>query len=758
MEEPQGYKKFLIAGRDFFPVHLFFSQIKHNLIGVLYWVLLFAIVSENFGAAFGIPYLFFSPEYLGETSYISFLLLGFSVGGFIMAFHTYSYIRLGPKYPFIATLNRPFYKFCMNNSLIPLAFVIYLVVRFSVFQYIEQLVTVGELIYFISFFLIGNLLFITVAMLYFFPTNKDFFKISGKNVEDIPISETNIKTSFHRKQKWTEAFTGKHEHRFYYVGSGFRIKRSRSHKHYDREILEKVFSQNHVNSSIFEITIVISFFVLGFFRGNEVFQVPAGVSIMLLFTIILMLVSAFFSWFRVWTYPVLIILVVFLNFLSKNTDFFQFKSYAYGLNYEKPEFKEYNYASIEESIGGVSEREEDKLHYIQLLENWKASTGEQYPKLVIINSSGGGLRSALWTFSVLQKLDSISEDDFSSNLQLITGASGGMIGASYYRELMLQQLNQNIENKGDSKYADYIAKDLLNGIAFSISTNDIFIRYQKEEVNGYEYTIDRGYAFEEQLLANTEGYLDRTIADYTQPEFNGDVPVMVFSPTIINDGRRLLISSQPLGFLQITKAKNVSGLNPGVENIEYSKFFRDNSPENTRFTSVLRMNATFPYIMPMVTLPTRPAMQIMDAGIRDNYGSKTSSQFIAEFSDWINKNTSGVVIVKIRDTRKVLRDESPEELSMINKITLPMGNVYGNFPRVQDFDQDQLLDLSTNNYDFPVDIISFNLRESYKDKIALSWHLTKQEKLKIEQAFWSVDNQVELNKLMVLLNSKNGGR
>lgn len=758
MDERSTFNKFLIGIRDFFPIHLLLSQFKHNLIGVLYWVLLFAIITDNFGSSFGVPSLFYSPEYLGETNFMSFLILGFSVGGFIMAFHTYSYIRLGPKYPIIATLNRPFYKFCINNSVIPIVFTILFVMRVSIFQVNEELATMGQVVYFMFAFLLGNLIFLTLSMLYFFPTNKDFFKISGKNAEDVEPSDSNIKTSFHRKQKWIESFTGKNEHRYYYIGKGFKIKRSRSYRHYDKEILEKVFAQNHVNASIFEITIVVSFFFLGFFRAYEFVHVPAGASIMLLFTIVLMLVSAFFSWFRLWTYPVLIVLIFLMNYLSKEIGMFQFTSYAYGLNYETEEFKEYNYAAIQASIDGIQEREKDKLNYIELLENWKKSTGEQYPKLVIINSSGGGLRSCLWTFNVLQKLDSLSQDDFSENLQLITGASGGMIGGAYYRELMLQQINGNVADKSDEKYAELIAQDLLNGIAFSISTNDIFLRYQHESINGYEYTIDRGYAFEEQLIQNTEGILNKNLGDYKEPEFSGQVPVMLFSPTIINDGRRLLISSQPLGFMQLAKMKNVSGMNPGVENIEYNKFYKEYSPENTRFTSVLRMNATFPYIMPMVTLPTKPAMQIMDAGIRDNYGSKTSSQIIAEFSDWINKNTSGVVIVKIRDTRKILKDKEADELSMLDKITVPFGNVYGNFPRVQDFDQDQLLDLSTNNYDFPVDIISFNLRESYKDKIALSWHLTKQEKLKIKKAFWSDENQAEVTKLMTLLNSNNGGK
>src|SRR5690554_5307292 len=118
----KGLLNFLKAVRSFFPINLLFSQVKYNLIVLFYWIFLFSIVNNYVGI--GLPYLFLSPEYVGASNPIAFLLLGVSIGGFIMAFHIYSYIQLGPKYPFIATLSRPFYKFSINNSLIPLLFLI----------------------------------------------------------------------------------------------------------------------------------------------------------------------------------------------------------------------------------------------------------------------------------------------------------------------------------------------------------------------------------------------------------------------------------------------------------------------------------------------------------------------------------------------------------------------------------------------------------------------------------------------------------
>jgi len=155
--------------------------------------------------------------------------------------------------------------------------------------------------------------------------------------------------------------------------------------------------------------------------------------------------------------------------------------------------------------------------------------------------------------------------------------------------------------------------------------------------------------------------------------------------------------------------------------------------------------------MPMVTMPTEPEVQLMDAGIRDNYGGKITMEYLYVLNDWIEQNTSGVIIIQIRDTKKVLDNEAYQEVSLFDKFTLPFGNMYSNFTRTQDFDQEQLMMQGVQQYRFPVDLISFNLRENKKDKISLSWHLTGQEKKKINEAFSSKRNQHSLSQLKRLM-------
>ncbi|MFX6808040.1 hypothetical protein ABTH26_20245, partial [Acinetobacter baumannii] len=70
---------------------------------------------------------------------------------------------------------------------------------------------------------------------------------------------------------------------------------------------------------------------------------------------------------------------------------------------------------------------------------------------------------------------------------------------------------------------------------------------------------------------------------------------------------------------------------------------------NIKVLSALRMNATFPYVLPNVWLPTKPIIDVMDAGLRDNFGLETTFRFLETFKDWFKQNTSKVVLIQIRD-------------------------------------------------------------------------------------------------------------
>jgi len=731
----------------FFPIQLFFLQFKKSHLLLILWLILFGFITQSLATKFGAPYLFLSPEYFGTVDWLAFLILGFSIGGFFMAFHLYSYIIIGPSFPFIATLARPFHKFCINNSTFPIIF--YFVHLYNIYdvQAHEELRGMGEILVDMLSYTGGILLFIVLSVLYFFKTNVDFQKMRIDRKKNMYSAAG---TLFAKKNYWFETQIKNTYQPSYYFSSLNKIMYAREAKHYDRHILREVFKQNHLNAAIFEIAMIISFLLLGLFQDYTTVQIPSGASFVLLCTVILMVITIFYSWFKGWAIMILVAFVLLLNFISINTSFLQPKNFAYGLSYQ--EKQPYNLDKLKQIQYDTLSLMNDMRHQFEILDNWHKDASviqrTDKPKLVIVNSSGGGLRSAMWTSYILQQLDVLTEGNFYPNVHMITGASGGMIGAAYYRDLYMASLTDEKIVLSDPIYMENISKDLLNSVAFNLASHDIFLRFKKREIDGKTYLMDRGYAFEQQLNANTNYILDKPLDSYVTPEYLSQIPQMIFTPTIINDGRRMVISAQPMAFLNHTDFKDKT---IGPENIEFIKLFENNDAMRVKFTSVLRMNSTFPYVLPMVSLPTTPEILVMDAGIRDNYGSKTTIRFINGIEEWLAANTSGVVVIEIRDINKDYDMENVDQLSLFEKLIMPAGNFYGNFQHATEYNAEELFETGGSE-NVPVDRITFVLRKDPSEKISLSWHLTQREKNDIRRIFNNEYNCEQAKKLFELLN------
>lgn len=735
--------------RAFFPLQLLFGHLKYNLFSLFFWFILFSIASDTLGSAYGIPYLFYSPEYQGQTGFMSFFLIGFSFGGFTMSFHTYSYIKLGKKYPFMLTISKPFIKFCLNNSILPTLFLLYFLFKIAVFHRLEEFASWSEIILYCLSLMTGFGLFILISFLYFFPRNKTIFQKLGITPSDVEDEEP-IHSFLHKRENWSQYFKYNKHRRYIYLASVIIWKTSRSVQHYDKLSLDKIMRVSRISSSLFEGVTIVTFLLLGIFREYPAMDLPAGMSIIMLLAITMMFISAIQSWLQYWTYPTLICLVILMNYLSIHTSLFQYKNYAYGMSYENKKLASYNLGHIRKSLDEIVTVNQSRRNFVSGMNQWKERTKEEKPKLIIIMTSGGGSRSAMWTFSVLQHLDQKLNGKLSTHTQMITGASGGMIGASYYRSLYLQQLQGKKISLNSPKYSNNIAKDLLNKLSFTAYSNDLFFRVKTFKRDQNTYTKDRAYSFEQNLNENTGGVLNTKLSYFEPYEQKGWIPTMIFSPTVVNDGRRLFISSRSLAFMCGSGGSSPGYLNDMYENLDFQTLFKNNN--NVDFLSVLRMNATFPLVLPMVSMPTRPEMHLMDAGIRDNYGGKVTMAYLFSLKDWIKENTSGVIILKIRDTKKILNGETVHKVSMLNKVTLPFGNMYKNFTRTQDFDQDELIKIGAYSFDFPIDMVVFNLRENSKDRISLSWHLTSQEKNKIKNALKSQSNRHAEEQLKTLLH------
>jgi hypothetical protein len=390
---------------------------------------------------------------------------------------------------------------------------------------------------------------------------------------------------------------------------------------------------------------------------------------------------------------------------------------------------------------------------ITILENWKKKQQSEKPVMVFINVSGGGLRSATFVMNTLQKLDSITAGKMMQQTFLITGASGGMLSATYFRELYAEKNKSPNLNILDPAYTNNITQDLLNPVFSSMISRDIFAPAQKFAIGPYKYVKDRGYAFEEKLNENTSGLLNKQINDYAADEKAANIPMIIYNSIITRDGRKLMLATQPLSFM-MKPLDFVGDENYSPDAVDFSAFFAKQNPGNIRLLTALRMNATFPYVLPNVWLPTNPIIDVMDAGIKDNFGQETSMRFIDNFKEWISENTGGVVILQIRDR---MNDywENPLETGSISDIVIkPATMLQKNWHNFQDYTQADQYSYLKDSEKFKLHRITF-MYVPKKEELgaALNFHLTASEKREVIASFKSEYNQKVLQDLLVILKN-----
>lgn len=741
----------------FFPFQLVFLHIKKNLLLLSIWGLLFGIVTQSLAPRYGVPYLFLNPEYLDKVSILSYFIVGFACGGFTMAFNIASYILNSFRFPFLATLSHPFTKYCINNYIIPGVFLFVYIWNIISFLLAEQVYSNVDIFTYICGFLGGFISFVLFTLLYFFRTNKDIHRMFGVKLQE-PVNEAQLVQRLRRRiGSWKNPYLIKESRDWYvetYLSGLFKVRLVRAVRHYKREMLKQVFKQNHRNAGIFSFISIITLLALGLFREEPYLMIPASASVFLLLTMLIMLPVPLYSIFKGWAPVILIFFLVALNSLYQ-TKWFNNVNKVYGLNYDAPKAP-YDNKRLNEFASEKDTADADFKKMVEVLNKWrlknfKTSQNSEKPKFVIVCTSGGGLRSSLWTFHSLQYADSLLEGELMKHIALITGSSGGMIGAAYLRERYWQSQSGKA-NLYDKSYLADVSKDVLNSVSFSVATNDWFLSLQSVRYGNYLYNKDRGYIFEKRMddnLGNVFG--ERRLCDFRLIESESIVPMMIFSPTIVNDGRKLIVSSLPVSFLtQSAKTENLH-VNPLNDGIEFSRFFRKQSADSILFTSILRMSSTFPYITPIVSLPSDPAIEIMDAGMRDNYGIEVALKYLYVFKNWLETNTSGVVIIQIRDRHKEFLIEENPPPTIMNALSRPLGSFYGNLFYMQDFTQSQEIEFVSSWYKGSIDIIDFNLKNEIPDKISLSWHLTNREKQKVLNSIYLPENREAIDKLRRLL-------
>ncbi len=725
----------------FLPVQLFILHFRKYQVLLIFWYLLFSTIGSSFMKTFGADALFFSPEYLGSVNIFGAFITGISLGILIMSWNITTFILHSRRLKFLATTSHPFLKYCLNNFLLPLIFLIYYFIKLYQFNDYKELMSGGEILAELAGIAGGVFILILFSFAYFFGAGKTI----ERNMGPIISNPERFSKVFGGKEIKQDEFGLKVK---WYINSGFKITKCRNVAHYRQDFLDTVFKRHHLAAIISIVIALILIVTTGFLQENKIFEIPAAASILIVFSLLIAVIGALTYFLQSWSLPAVIVLLICLNFLYEK-EIIDPRNKAYGLRYGSEAVRPtYNKQALQ-ALCTPQQINADRQNMLAILNRWKTKQKEDKPLMVFINVSGGGLRSAAFTMNVLQQADSMCNGALMKKTFLISGASGGMLSAAYYRQLYSKKLIDSTLNIYHKKYTDNIAKDLLNPVFTSLMARDIFAPIQKFSVDNNRYVKDRGYAFEKKLGDNTEQLLNVQMKDVQKIEYAAQIPLIIFNAVIKTDARKMMISTQPISFMMKPFAAQ-NDINASPDAVDFSALFANQQPMNLRMLTALRMNATFPYVLPNVWLPTKPVIDVMDAGLRDNYGQETSLRFIDNFKDWIKENTGGVLFLQIRDRLNDSWQQPFETKSVTDMIVTPATMLQHNWFKLQDY-------YYTDQFNYFKNGAGFNLYKSVimymPDKeertAALNFHLSAREK---RDVIASSDNAMNKKQLLQLQN------
>ncbi len=215
----------------------------------------------------------------------------------------------------------------------------------------------------------------------------------------------------------------------------------------------------------------------------------------------------------------------------------------------------------------------------------------------------------------------------------------------------------------------------------------------------------------------------------------------------------MMISTQPLSFMMKPAFLSADN-NANPDAVDFASLFRNKQPMNMRMLTALRMNATFPYVLPNVWLPSKPVIDVMDAGLRDNYGQETTLRFIDTFDDWIKANTRAVIILQLRDRLNDNWQQPYLTSSVADMIVTPATMLQHNWFKLQDYFQTDQFSYLLKQHDSSMVRIPIMYKPEKADKGAvLNFHLTAREKRDVKESFNGTVNINAVNELTRILNS-----
>ncbi len=370
-----------------------------------------------------------------------------------------------------------------------------------------------------------------------------------------------------------------------------------------------------------------------------------------------------------------------------------------------------------------------------VIDAWEQRRGSANGPIVIVATSGGGIRAAAWTAEVLTGLAQEcevmpGENRFTSSLVLVSAVSGGSEGAMYFVGSYEKDGVVPPGALGDIRQNAYHSS--LSSVGWGLLYPDLL---RIVPVLGSAMTpllgnsVDRGWALERDWLRNWAGHAstaEPTIGEWSDDVARGTRPAVIFNGTAAESGQRFLMSSTTLP----PDPRFQRGYLPSI--LFWDAFKGLDLPVAT----AARLSASFAWISPMARASTgepRFRVHVGDGGYYDNSGVVSAMEWLMAAGDSIKTHPVYIVLV----------DSTPgwpaagESWTWQRQLTAPLETLQSVRTSSQQARAQFELQLATDflmSKGFDVKPVRF--RYPSDSLTPLSWHLTPHQQKKIGEA-WS---------------------
>lgn len=222
--------------------------------------------------------------------------------------------------------------------------------------------------------------------------------------------------------------------------------------------------------------------------------------------------------------------------------------------------------------------------------------------LVIVAAAGGGIQSAAWTTRVLEQMEKqlaeAGSPGFHDSVRLISGVSGGSVGALQYAHAVgLDGGNPPLDQAARAAAASSLTEAVVGLVKKDLfrATLPIFFTTQDMLFEDRARTLETAWDQNARQMHGGHkcGLGAATLQQWGQDALKLSRPALIFNSTIVETGERMAISTSPrspLGYLQPPRAGN----------FEFTERYIADIPMLT----AARLSATFPLVSPAA----RPAI------------------------------------------------------------------------------------------------------------------------------------------------------